>query len=120
MSTDFSSIDRLVEFGMGAALAQQMVNTMNNTMANMQTPGINTGVITDLTKSKAQGADAAERWFAVVENRQAGPLSLIEIDQLVKKNLIVEATLLWSSGMAGWQKACDIPEINKYLLLNKQ
>jgi hypothetical protein len=35
----FFSINRLVEFGMGIAVAQQMVNTMNSAMTNMHVPG---------------------------------------------------------------------------------
>ena len=43
MSTDFSSIDRLIEFGMGMSLAQQMITTMNSAMNNMQVAGVNAG-----------------------------------------------------------------------------
>ena len=35
----FSTIDHLVEFGMGMAIAQQMVSTMNHCIGNMQIPG---------------------------------------------------------------------------------
>ena len=42
MENDFNSIDRLVEFGMGIAVAQQMVNTMNYAMSNMAVPGVST------------------------------------------------------------------------------
>ena len=35
----FYSIDRLVEFGMGMAVAQQMTQSMNQTMKNMYVPG---------------------------------------------------------------------------------
>lgn len=35
----FYSIDRLVEFGMGMAMAQQMVRVMNETMQTMYVPG---------------------------------------------------------------------------------
>lgn len=35
---NFFSIDRLVEFGMGMAMSQQIVQSMNNMMASMQMP----------------------------------------------------------------------------------
>ena len=35
----FSTIDHLVEFGMGMAIAQQMVSTMNHCIGNMQIAG---------------------------------------------------------------------------------
>ena len=36
---NFFSVDRLVEFGMGMAMAQQMVNMMNKSMQQMYVPG---------------------------------------------------------------------------------
>ena len=38
-NNSFFSIDRLVEFGMGMAVAQQMVKTMNESMTSMHVPG---------------------------------------------------------------------------------
>ena len=38
----FFSIDRLIEFGMGMAIAQQMVGSMNNAFQNINTPGVDT------------------------------------------------------------------------------
>ena len=35
----FYSVDRLVEFGLGMAMAQQMVQMMNQTMQSMYVPG---------------------------------------------------------------------------------
>jgi hypothetical protein len=35
----FFSMDRLVEFGMGMVIAQQMVKTMNQSITNMHIPG---------------------------------------------------------------------------------
>lgn len=35
----FNTIDHLVEFGMGIAIAQQMVSTMNHCIGNMKIPG---------------------------------------------------------------------------------
>ena len=37
--TDFSSMDRLMEFGLSMAVANQMIGVMNQTMSTMQTPG---------------------------------------------------------------------------------
>lgn len=117
MSTDFSSIDRLVEFGMGLGLAQQMITTMNSAINRMQIPGVNAG-------STGQTGNSLPpfnhpRWYAVVNNRQAGPLNDGEILQLIRSNDIEDNTLMWCSGMNGWQMACNIPEINKIIVLNK-
>ena len=37
--SNFFSLDRLVEFGMSAAIAQQMIGSMNQSMQQMFTPG---------------------------------------------------------------------------------
>ena len=36
---NFFSIERLVEFGLGMGIAQQMVNSMNQAMKNVHIPG---------------------------------------------------------------------------------
>ena len=115
MSTDFSSIDRLVEFGMGLSLAQQMINTMNQCMNNMQVAGVNTGT-TGQTHSVVM-PETGSKWYAVVNDRQVGPLSEQEVNRLIGSNNVDDNTLMWRVGMNGWQMACNIPEINKLFLL---
>ena len=39
---DFSSIDRLIEFGLSIAVAQQMMNTVNTCIHQMTIPGRST------------------------------------------------------------------------------
>lgn len=117
MSTDFSSIDRLVEFGMGLSLAQQMVNTMNHAMNNMQVAGVNAG--TTGQTGCASASMTATHWYTVVDNRQVGPLNTAELTKLIDNDSIQENSLVWRPGMSGWQMACNVPEINKIFLLNK-
>ncbi len=117
MSTDFSSIDRLIEFGVGLSLAQQMVKTMNYAMNNTLVPGVNAG-----TTGQAAFAPApaqATQWYTVVDDRQAGPLTDDEMTKLVANGSISDNTLVWRPGMTGWEMACNVPEINKILLLNR-
>jgi hypothetical protein len=59
----FFSINRLVEFGMGMAVAQQMVNTMNSAMTNMHVPG---------SMNPMQIA-APQFYYVMIEGNQAGP-----------------------------------------------
>lgn len=118
MSTDFSSIDRLVEFGMGLSIAQQMVNTMNSAMNQMQIPGVNAGttgrarIDTMPTQSK--------QWYAVINDHMAGPLTDKEVQDLAGSNSIHKSTLMWRPGLSGWQQACDLPEIYKIILMYGQ
>lgn len=116
MSTDFSSIDRLIEFGIGMSLAQQMVNTLNYTMNNMQVAGVNAG--TTGQSGCASAPLTNTQWYTVVDNRQAGPLNTAEMTKLIANGSITDNTLVWHPGMSGWQMACNVPEINKIILLS--
>lgn len=114
MSTDFSSIDRLVEFGLGISLAQQMVSTMNHTLNSALVAGVNGGT----TGQQSMASACINKWYAAIDGKQAGPLSDSELRQLVSRHLITEQTLMWCPGMPAWKFAADIPPVNKLLLLN--
>lgn len=113
MSTDFSSIDRLVEFGMGMAIAQQMVNTMNHAMNNAQVPGVCANSAISLNPNQPQ-----RQWYAVIDGNIAGPMDTPQTEQLIRMGKISSDTFLWQPGMAGWTLAREIPEAGKLLLLN--
>lgn len=121
MSTDFSSIDRLVEFGLGLSLAQQMVSTMNHVMNNTAVAGVNAGT----TGQNAVGQSAVTQpvarfeWYAVIDGLQVGALTLQQVSELIKRGKIAGETLLWRAGMPSWQFAKNIPEINKIIILGQ-
>ena len=104
-----------MELGMSMGLAQQMVNTMNQTMNTMNIAGVNAG-----TTGKACSLSADQpgsKWYAAIDGKLAGPLSVNEIRKLIERNIIIADTLLWCPGMKAWTNADNIPEINKELLL---
>lgn len=111
--TDFSSLDRLMEMGMSLGLAQQMVNTMNHTINSMHIAGVNAGTTGQTLHQQASSV----QWYAAIDNHLAGPLSEKDLHKFIEKNLLVADTLLWCPGMKTWQRAQDIPVINKELLL---
>ena len=122
MPTDFSSLDKLVEFGLGVGIATQMMNTMNHTIAQTAVPGvgINPGVAPQpQVQNQNSPAAAQPAGFYIVDgDHLAGPLSDSELDQLVKKRVVEAGTLCWRPGLEAWKMAEDIPEVNKLLLLN--
>lgn len=115
MTTDFSSLDKLVEFGLGIGIATQMMNTMNHVIANTAMPGvgINPGIY-----NPAECHAVSPQIYIVADGRVAGPLDYDEVSALVRKGVVTADTFCWQPGMSGWRFAKDIPEINKYLLLN--
>lgn len=106
MNNDISSIERLMEFGMSLAVAQQMVATMNHAIGNMATPGA--------------GATIAQQreYFVVVDGAQAGPLSEQELRQLIEGQRVNEETLVWYRGLTAWRRVADVPEAMKFVLLS--
>lgn len=107
---DFSSIDRLVEFGLGIGVAQQMINTMNHAITNTAVPG------TPGTMMKSNQTPLVA-YYAIVDGAQAGPLSTDELKRLITLGHVWSRTLMWRQGLGGWMHASDIPDVNKLLLL---
>ena len=102
---NFYSIDRLVEFGMGMAMAQQMVKVMNETMRQMYVPGC------------IQSMPAAQpiTFYVAINGQQIGPISEREFTQLVIKKQVTKDTLAWMPGMLAWKPIEQIPAILKII-----
>jgi hypothetical protein len=52
---------------------------------------------------------ADRSWFYASQGQQQGPCSEAELRDLLARGTVTPDTLVWSEGMAGWQKAGDIP-----------
>ena len=104
----FYSIDRLIEFGMGLAVAQQMVKTMNNAMTNMHIPG---------SMNPMQSVEQ-QFYYAIIEGKQTGPFSEQELSRLIAEKKIVKETYIWKPCMPNWEIAEQLPEILKLVALS--
>lgn len=103
----FYSIDRLVEFGLGMAMAQQMVRVMNETMQTMYVPGSPQNIsIPQLTSI-----------YVVINGSSLGPLSEKEFLSLVSENKVTKDNLVWIPGMSGWKPLQEVPNILKIIAL---
>jgi hypothetical protein len=103
----FFSINRLVEFGMGLAIAEQMVKTMNSAMANMHVPG----------SMNPTQTTAPQFYYAIIEGNQAGPFSEQELSRMISEKKIVKETYIWKPGLPKWEIAENLPEILKLVAL---
>lgn len=108
---NFFSADRLVEFGMGMAMAQQMVNMMNQSMKQMYVPGS----IQSMPQPKAQ--QQPNIIYLGIDGKQVGPLNESEIMTLVNNRRINKDTLAWMPGMPAWKPIEQVPEILKIIAL---
>jgi hypothetical protein len=48
-------------------------------------------------------------WFYASEGQQRGPYPEAQLRDLIVRGAVAPDTLVWSEGMAGWEKAGDIP-----------
>ena len=104
---NFFSIDRLVEFGMSAAIAQQMVQSMNQNMRNMYVPGS--------IQSMPQPVPAV--FYVAIDGKQTGPLNEAELARLITQKQVNKDTLAWMPGMTAWQPIEQVPAILKVIAL---
>ncbi len=112
MNTDnFYSIDRLVEFGLGMGVAQQMVKSMNHALSNSQIHGtVNSMGQVGLVRPAAS-------YFVVLDGSQAGPFSEEELTRLISAGRLVRDSLVWRAGMPTWKSAHEVPEVLRLVAL---
>lgn len=103
----FFSIERLVEFGMGMTMAQQMVRMMNQTMRQMYVPG----------SIQTMPASQPVTFYVALNGQQVGPISESEFTQMVTRKQITKDTLAWMPGMLAWKPIEQIPAILKVIAL---
>jgi hypothetical protein len=104
----FAPIERLMEFGMSMAVANQMVQTMNEVMAKANKPSLqNIGLQHQVPKS----------YYVVINDITQGPFSESEISGHILSDKITEDTFVWHDGMSNWQLTKDVPEVAKLFLL---
>ena len=106
-NNSFFSIDRLVEFGMGMAVANQMVSTMNRAMQTMHVTGSGQTIPQPLQQI----------YFVAIDNKPVGPLNEGELSQLIYQKKVKKDTLAWMPGMLGWQPVEKVSAILKSVAL---
>lgn len=106
-NNSFFSIDRLVEFGLGMGMAQQMIGMMNQYMQQMYVPGS----IQSIPKPLPQ------MYYVAIEGQQVGPLNDSELSRLIAQKQVSKDSLAWMPGMAAWQPIEQIPAILKIVAL---
>jgi hypothetical protein len=104
----FNSIERLMDFGMSMAVAQQMMQTMNHAMQNMVTPQFHQ-VNVSMPKPV--------QFYALVNDIPQGPFSEQELSGHILANRVTKETLVWLHGMPGWMQAQQVPEVAKLFAL---
>lgn len=107
MNDIFFSIDRLLEFGMGMTMAQQMVKVMNEAMQNMYVP------------NSPFNISSSQPFFiyVAIDGKPVGPLTEKEFSLLVFENKISKDSLVWQPGMQSWKPIQEVPNALKIIAL---
>jgi len=104
----FNSIERLMEFGMSMAVAQQMMQTMHHAIQNMTTPQF---------ENVNAPLPQATSFYALVNDIPQGPFTEQELSGHILANRVNKETLVWLNGMPGWVQAHQVPEVAKLFAL---
>lgn len=106
-NNDFFSLDRLLEFGLGMGMAQQMINTMNQSMKSMYIPG----------SIQSMPQPITSMYYVAIDGQQIGPLNESELMGLIRDKKVTKDTLSWMPGMATWLPIEKVPSILKLIAL---
>ena len=101
----YNSIERLMEFGMSMAVAQQMMQTINHAMQNITTPQF---------KNLNVPLPQQIHFYALVNDIPQGPFTEQELSGHILANRVSKETLVWLNGMPGWMQAQQVPEVQTY------
>lgn len=104
----YNSIERLMEFGMSMAVAQQMMQTINHAMQNITTPQF---------KNLNVPLPQQIHFYALVNDIPQGPFTEQELSGHILANRVSKETLVWLNGMPGWMQAQQVPEVAKLFTL---
>ncbi len=106
MSDDnnFNSIERMMEFGMSMSVAQQMMQTMNHAMSQMQTPQF---------KNVNVPVPVAKQFYALVNEMPQGPFTESELTSHIMAGSVQKSTMVWFQPMPSWMPAEQVIDVNK-------
>ena len=105
--SNFFSMDKLVEFGMGLAVAKQMAASMNASLTQMSIPGA----------GKVQNHNDDKAYFVAVDGKAEGPYSLTEMARQVSLGRIHKETYVWRIGMTNWDLAENVDGLLRLIAL---
>jgi hypothetical protein len=94
-----------MELGFELAVAQVMVQTMNKAIINMHFP----------ETMHTMQSSRQKFHYAIIEGKQIGPLSDIDLSKLIAEKRIIKETYIWKPGLTNWKIAENFPEILKLI-----
>ena len=105
MMENMDMIDKMIELGMGATVAGQVISVMGKSLEQLRVPVVN--------HIASQSGDNV--YYAVIEGKQAGPYTLSEFIDLLKSRKIAKETYVWKPGMTQWDLAENIDTLKPFV-----
>ena len=105
---NFFSIDRMVEFGIGIAVSQQMAKQMNALLQNTPVPGFSTPMLNSPT---------ANQYHVILDGKPSGPYTETEISRLIVDGKLKKDSYVWRPGMAVWALVENVADVLKLVAL---
>ncbi len=103
---NFFSINRLVEFGLGMAVARQMTEAMNQALRASHMPGLQTPPL-----------DTQHHYHVILDGLTAGPFSAQELSRLISERKVGKDSYIWRPGISKWQTAASLPDVLRLVAL---
>ena len=107
MNDNVYSMDKLIEFGMTASVAKQMVDSMSTIIKNSNS-------VIDMTQLHSQNQNV---YFLAIDNKPSGVYFLSDIIKMINEKKISIDTLVWKKGMLKWEKIEKFPEIMELIAI---
>ena len=107
MYHDSSYIDNLVDFGLGMAVARQVVDSFNKSWKPSK----------DVVDGKTKQEKEEIAYYAGLLGKPVGPLNEAEMIQLIQNRQVNKDSLVWIKGMPAWKPIQDVPEVLKLVAL---
>ncbi len=85
---------------MGGAVGGSMANMMGSAMQGINTP-----------QPPSPPAAAIAQWHVAENGQQAGPFTLVQLQQQVQAGSLTPATYVWKPGMGAWALAGEVAEL---------
>jgi len=89
--------------GMGMAMGYAMANQIGQSVSGNQNVSAGSGAPPPLP--------TAASYFVAVNNQQAGPFEMAQLEEKVKSGQIARQTLVWKQGMPQWMAAEKVVEL---------
>lgn len=118
MDDSNSTMENMLEMGMGIMMTRQMMDVMSGCMQRMNASPSQPGVsqATSPTAPPPINKDDLQL-YAVIDGNTAGPFCTEEVKALLSSGRLKQDSCVWKPGLAQWVYASQLPEINKLRLL---